>query len=92
MADFKIAETDNFQKKVSTREFHRLYSKIQAYIYPLLKANPFFGSNIKKLKGKLSEFYRYRTGNVRIFYSIDSDRKMVLIIDIDKRKDAYKKK
>ena len=92
LANFKIAETDNFQQKISSRDFKALYKKISDYIYPQLRENPFFGSNIKKLKGKWSDIYRYRVGYYRIFYTIDSERRILFVFNIDKRKDAYRKK
>ena len=87
---YKIAETDNFSQKISDRRFARIYSKITDYVYPQLRNNPFFGLNIKKLKGEFESLYRYRIGNYRIFYKIDNDKILVVIIDIDDRKDAYK--
>ena len=70
-ANFIIAETESFQKLIQKPHFRPLYSKIVDYIYPQLRQNPFFGLNIKKLKGDLNNFYRYRIGNHRLFYSID---------------------
>ncbi len=90
LADFKIAETDNFRKKMATFDFKSSYKKISNYIYPQLIQNPFFGPNIKKLKGKLSNIYHYRVGKLRIFYTIDSDKKLVFMIDINKRKEVYR--
>jgi len=87
---FKIAETDSFKKKIKKDEYKRLNKKIEEYIYPLLRRNPFFGPNIKRLKGNYSELYRFRIGDYRLFYTIDNDKIIVFIIDIVNRKDAYK--
>lgn len=92
MADFKIAETDNFSKKITGKEFNSVYKKLKVYIYLQLKENPFFGLNIKKLKGNLSEIYLYRIRSFRLFYTIDIENKIVFILDIEKRKDSYRKK
>ena len=89
-AKFKVAETENFLKKIGKRAYQPVYNKIVNYVYPQLIKNPFFGPNIKKLKGKYSEVYRYKTGNFRLFYTIESDMVIVFIIDIEKRKDSYK--
>ncbi|MBP7582868.1 MAG: type II toxin-antitoxin system RelE/ParE family toxin [Spirochaetes bacterium] len=86
---FRIAETDNFKKKIADRDFSHLYGKIRDFIYPQLRKNPFFGPNIKKLKEEFAGVYRYRIGSFRLFYSIDSDKIIVFIIDIEKRKDSY---
>ena len=87
---YSIAETRTFQKKIEKRDFKPLYSKILNYVYPQLQKNPFYGPNIKKLKGEFEGVYRYRIGDFRLFYIIESDRVIVFIIDIEKRKDSYK--
>ena len=88
--NYTIAETDTFRTKIQKRDFKTLYSKISNYVYPQLIKNPFFGPNIKKLKGEFEGIYRYRIGNFRLFYTIDSEKIIVFIINIEKRKDSYK--
>ena len=88
--NFKIAETDNFIDKISTLKFKNIYKKIYDFVYPQLRFNPFFGANIKKLKGEFEGLYRYRVGDFRIFYKIDKETIIVFVIDMDHRKDAYK--
>jgi mRNA interferase RelE/StbE len=87
--EFKIAETESFSKKISVSKYNKIYKKITNYIYPQLRNNPFFGSNIKKLKGEFEGLYRYRIGNYRLFYKIENANVLIIIIDIDDRKDAY---
>lgn len=89
MFDFKIAETKTFakgKKKIN----QKLYQKITNVVYPQLRSNPYFGTNIKKLKGEFEGFYRYRVGNYRLFYLIDDEKVIVFVIDFKHRKDAYK--
>lgn len=90
MADFKIVEVKCFIKKIETKENKKLYKKIENYVYPFLRRNPYFGPNIKRLKGDLSEYYRYRIGDYRLFYKIDDTKVLIFIVDIEHRKDAYK--
>lgn len=90
MNKFKIAETENFSSKISDPKYSRIYKKIFDYVYPQLRENPFFGTNIKKLKGEFEGLYRYRVGQYRIFYKIENDKILVIMLDIDNRKDAYK--
>ena len=90
MARFKIAETESFGKKIRTHRYQFLYKKITDYVYPLLRDNPFFGPNIKKLKGAYKDLYRFRIGEYRLFYAISEETVIVFIIDIEARKDAYK--
>ena len=89
-SNFSIAETDSFKKKLEKKNFSHLKYKLHDYVYPLLKQNPFYGANIKKLKGDFSDVYRYRIGDFRIFYTIKESELVVILIDIQKRKDAYK--
>ena len=88
-AKFVSAETDSFRKMIGQPHYRLLYSKISDYIYPQLRQNPFIGLNVKKLKGEWKSFYRYRIGNHRLFYKVDSEKMMVFIITIKDRKDAY---
>lgn len=92
MSGYKIAETETFKKKIQSRKFKDLYQKISGYVYPLLRENPYFGPNIKRLKGKFKNVYRYRIGDFRLFYTISEETVIVFIVDIESRKDAYKSK
>lgn len=89
MTSYKIAETETFEKKIKKLKYKNLYSKITDYVYPILRANPFFGPNIKKLKGEYKDVYRFRIGNYRLFYKVSEETVIVFIIDIEPRKDAY---
>lgn len=85
---FSIAETKTFEKaKVSLDT--KLYLKIKMIVYPQLRENPFFGTNIKKLKGELEGYYRYRLGNYRLFYLVENNTVIVFIVDIKHRQSAY---
>ena len=85
-----IAETENYSKKINSKKYNHLCRKIVEDVYPLLRNNPFFGGNIKKLKGEYKDIYRFRIGNYRLFYTIEEQKSIVFIIDIEKRQDAYK--
>jgi len=87
---YKIAETETFSKKINSNKFKHLYNKILMDIYPILKNNPYYGANIKKLKGDYKEIYRFRISDYRIFYKIDEKESIIFIINIENRKDAYK--
>ena len=70
LSNFKIAETYSFKEKINKPEFKRFYQKILNYIYPILRKNPYYGKNIKKLKGEFEGIHRYRIGDVRIFIKL----------------------
>jgi len=90
LSRFQIAELESFEKAKS-QITQKLYEKIKNFVYPQLRENPFFGTNIKKLKGEFEGFYRYRLGDYRLFYTIENEKVLVVIIDIKKRDKAYKK-
>ncbi len=90
MAKYKIAETEIFEKKINSIKYKSLYQKITDYVYPILRENPYFGPNIKKLKGNYKELYRYRIGDYRLFYKVSEETVIIFILDIESRKDAYK--
>ena len=82
MSNYKIAETESFEKKIKSHKYRNLYKKIVEYVYPLLRENPFYGNNIKKLKGDYKEVYRFRIGDYRLFYKISEETAIVFIINI----------
>ncbi|MFA5851578.1 MAG: type II toxin-antitoxin system RelE/ParE family toxin [Spirochaetales bacterium] len=55
-----------------------------------MRENPYFGPNIKKMKGEYEEVYRYRIGDYRLFYTVSEETVILFIIDLENRKDAYK--
>ena len=90
MDKYIIAETETFSKKINLNKFNRLYNKIFNDVYPILKNNPYYGTNIKKLKGEYKEIYRFRIGDYRLFYKINENESIIFIINIENRQDAYK--
>lgn len=66
LSKYQIAETKTFEK-IKKKIDKKLYSKIKNFVYPQLRENPFYGTNIKKLKDNLEGYYRYRIGNYRLF-------------------------
>ena len=87
--DFQIAETKEFEKNIKKLDT-KIYTKIRNIVYPQLKKNPFYGTNIKKLKGDYEGVYRYRLGNYRLFYVINNDKIIVIVTTISHRQNAYK--
>jgi mRNA interferase RelE/StbE len=87
--DFQIAQTKEFEKKIQKLD-PKIYIKIKNIVYPQLKSNPFYGTNIKKLKGEYEGVYRYRLGNYRLFYIVDNEHVIVIVTTISHRQNAYK--
>jgi len=55
-----------------------------------IRLSPHHGPNIKKLKGKLSNLYRYTIGGFRILYETVEDIKTVRVKTIGARGKVYK--
>jgi mRNA interferase RelE/StbE len=90
---YRIFETEEFLKKLKKPDQQDqifIQSKLRSHIYPQIGAEPFFGKNIKKLKGYIPETYRYRIGKFRLFYIVDHTESMIYILTVDYRKDAYR--
>ncbi len=90
MSNFRLAETRTFLKRIESPAFRGYYEKIKTTIYPILAENPYYGPNIKRLKGQLRGIYRYRIGKYRLFYTIDEPGQRVFILDFSHGMDAYR--
>jgi len=88
LCKFKIAQTKEFEKNIQKLDA-KIYTKIKNIVYPQLRKNPFFGPNIKKLKGEYEGVYRYRLGNYRLFYIVENEKVIVIVTSISHRKNAY---
>ena len=54
LSDFRIFETDEFLKKLkklSSCDATFLRKKLDSFVYPQIRSEPYWGNNIKKLKG-----------------------------------------
>jgi mRNA interferase RelE/StbE len=85
--NFKIAlskEAFKYYKKISVNTVAKLDK-----CFVSLESEPFHGSNIKPIKG-LNGKYRYRVGDLRVIYEVNILDKIVYIIAILPRGQAYK--
>ena len=92
MSNFKIFETKQFLNDLEqdfSGQQERINKKLKTYVYPQLKNQPYLGKNIKKLVNYKPETWRYRIGNYRFFYAIDSRKKVVFMLTIDIRGSSY---
>ena len=90
-SEFRIFETEEFRKALSKLGPPRfLPRKLDAYVYPQLREEPHYGPNIRKLQGYDPPTWRYRIGPYRLFYAVDNKQRIVFLLTIDDRKDAYR--
>jgi len=60
-----------------------------AKAFELLERDPLRHPNVKALVGPLKGMYRFRAGDFRIIYTVDTVREIVYVIRIADRKEAY---
>ncbi len=92
LSDFRIFETERFMENLETNLGPRrgkIIAKLREDVYPQLRIQPYFGRNIKKLRGYSPETWRYRIGSFRFFYEIDDSRRIVFMIAADTRQSSY---
>jgi len=74
----------------AVKNFKKIDSKYQSLIIEKLEflANdPMRSTNVKALKG--SQYYRLRVAHYRIIYELQNNDLIILVIDINHRKDIY---
>lgn len=92
MGEYRIFETEQFQSDLRSNlgpRREKVIARLLDDVYPQLRAQPYFGRNIKKLKGYRPETWRYRIGGFRLFYEIDDAGKIVFMIAADTRQKSY---
>lgn len=93
LSSYRIFETDEFLKKLrklTPRDKAFVQNKLNDYVYPQIRYEPSFGKNIKKLKGYNPDTWRYRIGNFRLFYTLEQEEKIIYMLTVDYRKNAYR--
>ena len=92
-SDYRLFETDEFLSRLDrlpSRQATAIRVKLRSHVYPQIRTQPFHGANIRQLRGFAAGVWRYRIGNYRIFYTVDVDRRVVSLVTIEHRKDAYR--
>ena len=75
---------------VAAKELEKLPKRVKNQIREVLKTlNKPFNVSSRKMKGE-EDTYRIRSGDYRILYKIYSEERIVVIIKIAHRKQAYK--
>ena len=85
-------EIENAAQKAIRKLDVKVREKIVNWINENLEGceNPRFQGKV--LRGKLAGKWRYRVGDYRIIAEIQDDKVVILVVDVNKRNDAYKKK
>ncbi len=91
---YELFATEEFLKSIDRlqkRDKALIQTKLRGYVYPQIKSEPHFGINIKKLKGYSPNTWRYRIGSYRIFYTIDENGQLILLLVVENRDKTYRK-
>lgn len=56
-----------------------------------LQTHPLVGAHIKRLKGRLRDYCRYRAGDYRLVYTVDQQERIVYVDYVQHRKDVYRR-
>ncbi len=92
MSEFRIFETVQFQddlERITAARREKIALRLRTLVYPQLRDQPYFGTNIKKLKGLKPETWRYRIGPYRFFFQVDDQEKIVFMIAAETRQQSY---
>jgi mRNA interferase RelE/StbE len=92
LSEYRIFETDQFQEDLQRNlgpRHERLTQKLYKFVYPQLRSQPYFGKNIRKLRGYQPETWRYRIGPYRFFYEVDEEKKIIFMVAAQTRQGSY---
>ena len=76
-------------ERISPARRDKILQKLRTLVFPRLREQPYYGSNIKKLKGFSPETWRYRIGMYRFFYDTDDRERIVFMVAADTRQQSY---
>ena len=77
----------------AVNEYKKLPSDIKPEIQEGLDSlakSPFAGPKVKRLKGRLREYFRYRVQDYRIVYTVDQKAAIVYVDYIQHRREIYR--
>ena len=78
----------------AVRDYKKLPPPLKAAIQTALDSlqhHPVEGPKIKRLKGRLREYFRYRVGDYRVVYTVVQSEWVVYVDYIQHRKDVYRR-
>ena len=78
----------------AVREYKRIDPSVRPELQlglDTLQHNPLAGPKIKRLKGRLHDYFRYRVGDYRIVYAVDQKQRMVYVDCIRHRREIYRR-
>jgi len=92
LADYRIFETAAFLEDLTdapAAQRGRLRAKLTDYVYPCLRRAPRDHPQARHLRDYHPETWRWRLGDWRAFYLINDEDRIVSMIALSLRRDAY---
>ena len=85
-----------YEVKLSSKA-QRFYEKADAPLvrklnrcFDQLAKAPYIHPNIKRLRGELTGYFRYRVGDWRVVYEVNENHVVVIVLMIAHRRDIYR--
>ena len=91
--EYRLFETENFQRELARlgpTAAKRIRTRLENRAYPALRAAPRQVPSSARLKDWDPPTWRLRIGPYRLFYRIDDEERVVWLIGVSDRKDAYR--
>jgi mRNA interferase RelE/StbE len=79
LSKYQIAETKTFEK-IKKKIDKKLYSKIKNFVYPQLRENPFYGTNIIDIELEIIDFFTLskRISLLLLLLILNTDKKLMI--------------
>ena len=93
LSEYRLFATDEFARtleRLAEPEGAGVRAKLTRQVYPQLRQMPSFGPHIAKLVGYEPPTWRYRIGRYRLFFQVDEVEKIVFLLTLHLRRDAYR--
>ncbi len=90
---YRIFETVAFRHDLARLDAFvrgRIEAKLRDSLYPRLREEPHHGPNIRRLRDWTPATWRYRLGPWRLFYEIHEGERLVMMVALDHRREAYR--
>ncbi|HAK95055.1 MAG TPA: type II toxin-antitoxin system RelE/ParE family toxin [Planctomycetes bacterium] len=76
----------------AARFFERADAPLQRRLdrcFEVLRVSPFLHPNIRRLRGPFAGYVRFRVGDHRVVYRVETDRRLVVVAIIAHRREVY---
>lgn len=93
LSEYRLFETENFRRELTRlgpTAAKRIRTRLETGAYSALRAAPRQVPSAARLKDWDPPTWRLRIGPYRLFYRIEDEERVVWLISVSDRKDAYR--